>query len=88
MRYFLITFMRKPGGQIDEQIQVAKRVKPADMQTCNVILDYANKKIVKCVIEGKTLDTDWDKMNDYYKQVYPSLIAQLEKEAPITLQAK
>ena len=50
MRYLLITFMRKPGGQIDEQVAVSKKVKPSDLQTCNVILDYAKKKVDKCVI--------------------------------------
>jgi hypothetical protein len=84
MRYLLITFVRKPGGQIDEMVTVAKRVKTADIQTCNVILDYAKRKIDKCVIEGKTLDQDWDKMNEYYKKIYPALISQLEKEAEIT----
>lgn len=88
MRYLLITFIRRANGQIDEQIQVAKRTKPADLQSCNVILDYANKKVVKCVIEGKVLDTTWDRMHDYYKQVYPELITQLEKEAPITAESK
>ena len=47
MRYLLITFMRKPNGQIDEQVAVSKKVKPSDLQTCNVILDYAKKKIDK-----------------------------------------
>lgn len=84
MRYLLITFMRKPGGQIDEQVAVGKKVKPADLQTCNVIIDYADKKVLKCVIEGKVVDTDFDKMDAYYKQVYPNLIGQLEKEATIT----
>ena len=79
MRYLLITFMRKPGGQIDEQVTVAKRIKPSDMQTCNVILDYATKKVEKCVIEGKVVDSDWEKMCEYYKRVYPTLIDQLEK---------
>lgn len=85
MRYLLITFLRKPGGQIDEMVKIAKKIKPADIQTCNVILDYGNKKINKCVIEGKKLDTDFDKMNDYYKKIYPQLIEQLEKEAKITM---
>ena len=76
--------MRKPGGQIDEQVAVGKRVKPADLQTCNVIIDYADKKVVKCVIEGKIMDTDFERMDAYYKQVYPNLIGQLEKEASIT----
>ena len=88
MRYLLIQFIRKPGGQIDEQITVSKKVKPADLQTMNVILDYAKKKIDKCVIEGKTLNQDWDKMNEYYKKIYPALIEQLEKEAQITANSK
>lgn len=79
MKYLLITFFRKPGGQIDEQVSVAKRVRPSDEQTCNVILDYANRKVQKCVIEGKVVDTDWDKMNTYYKKIYPNLVDQLEK---------
>ena len=79
MRYLLITFIRKPNGQIDEQVTVSKRVKSADTQTCNVILDYEKKKIEKCVIEGKVVDSDWTKMNEYYKRIYPTLIEQLEK---------
>ena len=84
MRYLLITFMRKPNGQIDEQVAVSKRVKTSDIQTCNVILDFVKKKIDKCVIEGKVVESDWEKMNEYYKRIYPSLVAQLEKEAEIT----
>jgi len=84
MRYLLITFMRKPGGQIDEQVAVSKKVKPSDLKTCNVILDYAKKKVDKCVIEGKVLDREWDKMHEYYLRIYPNLISQLEKEASIT----
>ena len=88
MRYLLITFVRKPGGQIDELVAVGKRVKPADLQTCNVIVDYADKKVMKCVVEGKVVDTDFERMDAYYKQVYPNLIAQLEKEATITQNEK
>lgn len=84
MRYLLIQFLRKPGGQIDEQVTVTKKVKSSDLQTCNVILDYAKKKVDKCVIEGKSLEREWDRMHDYYVRIYPNLIAQLEKEASIT----
>jgi hypothetical protein len=79
MRYLLITYLRKPGGQIDEQVTVAKRVRTSDIQTCSVIVDYQNKKVDKCVIEGKVVDTDYEKMTDYYKQIYPHLIDQLIK---------
>ena len=88
MRYLLITFMRKPGGQIDELVAVGKKVKTSDLQTCNVIIDYADKKVLKCVIEGKVVDTDFERMDAYYKQVYPNLISQLEKEAIITQNEK
>lgn len=79
MRYLLITYMRKPGGQIDEQVTVAKRVRTSDVQMCNVIIDYQHKKVDKCVIEGNTVSTDFEKMNTYYKKIYPNLIDQLEK---------
>jgi len=79
MRYLLIVFVRKPNGQIDEQISISKRLRTSDLQTCNVILDYAKKKIQKCVIEGNTIDTGWEKLNEYYRKVYPTLVDQLEK---------
>lgn len=83
MRFLMITFFRKPGGQIDEQVTVGKRVKQSDLQTCNVILDFQKKRVDKCVIEGKIVDTDWDKMSEYYKRIYPSLVDQLEKNNAI-----
>lgn len=88
MRYFLVTFFRKAGGQIDEQVVVSKKVRPADWQTCNIIMDYATRKIEKCVVEGKKPERTFDELSDYYKKVYPVLIDQLEKEAPITLKEK
>jgi hypothetical protein len=79
LRYLLIQYLRKPNGQIDEQVTVSKKIKTTDLQMCNVIMDYASKKIEKCIIEGKKVDADWDRMNDYYKNIYPALVEQLEK---------
>lgn len=79
MRHLLITYVRKPNGQIDEQVEIAKNVKPKDIQECNAILDFKEKKVLKCMIEGKVLDTDWTKLRDYYQKVYPDVIEQLEK---------
>jgi len=84
MRYLLISFFRRKGGQIDEMVKVAKRIQESDINTSNVIIDYADKKVEKCVIEGKEIDTDFEKMHIYYKKVYPALVEQLEKEAVIT----
>lgn len=88
MRYLLITFFRKPGGQIDEQVTVSKKVRASDNQVCNVILDFGTKTVQKCVIEGKVVDTDWEKMSTYYKKIYPKLVEQLEREATITTKAE
>lgn len=79
-RYLMITFVRKPNGQIDEMITVGKRIKSSDTQTANIICDFKEKKIIKAVVEGKILDLEWDRVLEYYKRVYPVLIAQLEKE--------
>jgi len=79
----MIQFIRKPGGQIDELVNVSRKIKNSDITTKNVILDYAEQKVEKCVIEGNNHDTSFEKMNEYYKRVYPTLIEQLEKEAPI-----
>ena len=79
MRYLLIVFSRNASGQIDEQVSISKRLRTSDLQTCNVILDYGKQKVQKCVIEGKVVETDWEKLNEYYKKVYPTLIDQLEK---------
>lgn len=82
MRYFLITFYRKANGQIDEHAKAAKRVRTSDITTCNIIMDYGLRKVDKCVVEGNKLDRSFDQLDEYYKKVYPAMIAQLEKEGP------
>jgi len=84
VRYLLISYLRKVNGQIDEMVNVSKRVRTSDLNNANVILDFAEKKIDKCVIEGKNHDTTFEQMRDYYYKVYPQLVQQLEKEAHIT----
>ena len=81
MRYFLVTYTTKAGGQIDEVVSVSKNARPNDIQTCSVIMDYKNRKVDKCVIEGKKVDTDWEKLDAYYRQLYPNIIERLESEA-------
>lgn len=78
MRYFLITFKRKAGGQIDEEVSIARNLKPNDITMCNVIMDFKQRKVERCFIEGKVLDTDWDKLREYYHKVYPTIIENLD----------
>jgi hypothetical protein len=88
MRFLLITYLRQPGGEITEQVGFTKSLKPRDLQSVNVIIDYKTRKVNKCVIEGKVVPTTFESLNEYYKEVYPSLIEQLEKvqesESPAT----
>lgn len=88
MRYFLISFYRKAGGQIDEQVRLVKRVRTSDLTNSNIILDFANKTVDKCVVEGKRLDRSFDEIVAYYRKYYPGFISQLEKEAIITQKEK
>jgi len=86
MRYLLISYLRKTNGQIDEMVSVGKRVRESDTNNSNVILDFAERKIVKCVIEGKDHESTFEQLRDYYNRVYPNLVDQLEREALITAQ--
>lgn len=83
MKYLLITYKTKANGQIDEELSVSKRLRDNDIRTCNVILNYADKKVERCFIEGKIVDSDWEKLNEYYKKVYPNIIQRLESENKI-----
>lgn len=78
MRYFLITFARKAGGQIDEVASVVKNLKTSDIQMANIILDFKEKSVDRCFIDGKKMDTDWNTIVEYYKKVYPTIIESLE----------
>jgi len=82
MRYFLVSFYRKAGGQIDEAVRLVKRVRTSDYTTSNIILDFAKRSVDKCVVEGNKLDRTFDQLHEYYKKIYPAMVAQLEKEGP------
>ena len=70
MRYLLVTYLRKPSGQIDEQVGFSTRIRNKDLDTCNVIVDYKDKKVIKCIIEGKKVETNFELMDDYQKYSY------------------
>lgn len=79
MRYLIVTYLRQAGGRIDEQVGFSKRLKNNDLQTCNIILDYQDRSVLKCTIEGKKLERTFESLNEYYKSVYTNMIEQLEK---------
>jgi len=80
MRYLIITYVKRPNGQMDETTQVAKRVKTLDLQMASVILDFKTLSVVKCSLNGTTVPRDWDRIVAYYYQHYKAVIERLFKE--------
>jgi hypothetical protein len=80
MRYLLLTYFRKPSGQIDESMTVSKRVRDRDLSQANVILDFRDQRVLKCSMDGKTVPKNWDRIVSYYYQHYAATIERLFEE--------
>lgn len=81
MRFLIINFFRKKNGRIDEVVRTAKTIEQTDIETANVVVDYVDKKVVKCIIDGLPVNTGFPELNEYYKKIYPTVIENLELEA-------
>jgi hypothetical protein len=75
----MLTYIRKPDGKIDEQVQVSTKIKERDITTCNVILDFKEKIVEKASIDGTSIPRNWETIVEYYREHYADLIEDLEK---------
>jgi len=75
----MLTYIRKPDGKIDEQVQVSTKIKERDITTCNVILDFKEKVVEKASIDGTSIPRNWETIVEYYREHYADLIEDLEK---------
>lgn len=80
MRYFLVTYVRRPNGKIDEQTQVVKNLRQRDWQMANVILDFKEMKVLAASAQGTSVPKNWDSVHDYYLQYYESTFRRLHQE--------
>jgi hypothetical protein len=80
VRYLLITYVKRPKGNIDEVMSVSKNVRSRDLQTCNVILDFKKLEVVKATMDGTTIPKDFNRVVEYYYQYYQSTIDRLFAE--------
>lgn len=78
MRYFLVTYVTKPDGKMDETVSVSPRCKPRDLSECSVILDFKDRAVLKSSLQGTTVPRDWQLIRNYYHQHYAKVIDQLE----------
>lgn len=80
MRYFLVAYYKKPTGQMDEVVTVSRHLRDKDLQSCSVILDFRDHKVLKCSVNGQPGSRDFATVRDYYNQHYANVIARLERE--------
>lgn len=82
MRYFIVKYLKKPSGQMDELVSVAKRLRTRDLQTSAVILDLMKKQVVLASMNGTTIPKDYQRIRDFYRQHYQKIFDDLEKVYP------
>ena len=88
MRYLLITYYQKADGKIDETTAVSKNLKPRDVQTCSVILDFKKLQVVKAHMNGVSVPKDFNKIVEYYIQHYENIIKRLFTENGYEIELK
>lgn len=80
MRYFIITYLRKANGQIDEQTEVTKNLRRNHIQCASVILDFKSRRVEKAVLGGESVPRDWDRLLAYFMQYYENIFKRLAQE--------
>lgn len=85
MRYFLVTYVQRPHGKLDEQTQVVRNLRRRDIQMSNIILDFRDMKVVACHAQGMSVPRNWDAIHDYFLQHYEATFRRLHAENGRTL---
>lgn len=80
MRYFLVTYVRRPNGKIDEQTEVVRNLRKRDWQMANVILDFKEMKVLACSAQGITVNKNWESIHNYFIQYYEATFKRLHEE--------
>jgi|LakMenEpi03Aug12_release.lakeMendotaPanAssembly.Ray.scaffolds.fasta_scaffold219051_3 hypothetical protein len=83
MRYFLVQYLRRANGQMDEVVTVSKKIKMRDSQSSAVILDFKTRRVVQASMDGVIVPKDWNRIRDFYHQHYAKLIEDLETVYPV-----
>jgi hypothetical protein len=78
MRYLKITYMRRATGEMDEQVEIVKRLRSRDISEGSVILDFRDRCVIKASVGDQIAPRDWQRIRDFYHQHYADIIDQLE----------
>lgn len=61
-------------------MSVSRRLKPRDLDTANVIIDFKKLEVVKCSMGGVNVPKNFDRIVEYYMKHYESTITRLFNE--------
>lgn len=82
MRYFIVQYIKRADGKIDEVVSTAKRLRKYDIMSANIILDFKEHHIEKCFLKNAPdINRDWNFLVNYYSTHYKDFIQILEKTA-------
>ena len=76
----ILTYFKQASGKIDEVMSLSNRIKPKDLQTASIILDFRDQIVLKCVIDGKSMPREWNTIVSYYYKHYQAIMERLFKE--------
>jgi hypothetical protein len=65
-RYMIVSYVQKSNGKYDEVTEFKKHYRTKHIQTAKVILDLADKKVVK---NGLNPEASYDDMIEFYKRM-------------------
>ena len=80
MKYLIVTYVRKANGEVDEQLEVANKISKANLRMANIILDFSLQKVVRCVVDREKIDTDWNRIREYFATHYSAITERIERE--------
>ena len=80
MRYLLVKYVKRPNGQMDEEVTVAKNLKQRDIQYSAVILDFKEQKVLKAALRDNAIPKDWERIVGYYYPFYTKIMERLFEE--------
>lgn len=76
----MLTYYKQADGKINESMELATRIKPRDIQTVNVILDFKDQVVIKSIVNGEATTKDWNSVVSYFYPIYTATIERLFQE--------
>lgn len=78
-RYMIVSYIKRPHGNWDELTQFKNSLRPNDIQTAKVILDFKKET---CVVNSINKEASYNDMLEFYKRLLgDQLIPYLPQES-------